>query len=417
MGGRLCVLVLTYETPSHPGGGGQTRQHSLLESLAERHDVRVLSTGGPPRLGRVPKGVSVEYVPAGSAPGPPPGGWFRKNAAHLLGTEPWLYRQVSHKAAALERAMREAVHETRPHVIQIEHEDLSPLVMAVPDGIPSVLVEHNLFLTVQRQTIASSPLRKRPSAIAELTVVARAERQLFSRASAVVAVTERDERAIRRLQPQARVVLVRNCVDSAYWTRSVERAADPTIIFTASFHYEPNQRAAAELLAVILPAVQSSIPSAQLILVGQRMPDWLIERASSTPGARIAADVDDVRDELHRAWVSVAPMRTGAGSPLKVLESLASGVPVVATPRVSRAIGIGPAGGVLAEEATAKFAEAVASLLRDARLRDALGRAGAELVRRDFDRGVVAEAQERVWRCVVEGGGARARRAAGLRPG
>src|SRR5690349_20779080 len=92
------VLVLTYETPAWPGGGGAGRMHALLEALASRHAVRVLSTGGPPRFGRTPAGVELRLLDPGPPDGAPPGNWLGKNAGHYLRGDPWLHRLAAHHA-------------------------------------------------------------------------------------------------------------------------------------------------------------------------------------------------------------------------------------------------------------------------------------------------------------------------------
>jgi glycosyltransferase involved in cell wall biosynthesis len=107
--------------------------------------------------------------------------------------------------------------------------------------------------------------------------------------------------------------------------------------------------------------------------------------------------VDDVRPELERAWVALAPLRKGSGSPLKVLEALAMGVPVVATPRVARSLELGPRDGVVTADGPEDIAHAAAVLLGDDEERSRLAGAGESTVHRRFDSVRVAAALEREW--------------------
>jgi glycosyltransferase involved in cell wall biosynthesis len=43
--------------------------------------------------------------------------------------------------------------------------------------------------------------------------------------------------------------------------------------------------------------------------------------------------LSDIRPRIAQSWVSVVPLRIGAGTRLKILESLALGTPVVSTTR------------------------------------------------------------------------------------
>ena len=169
---------------------------------------------------------------------------------------------------------------------------------------------------------------------------------------------------------------------------------------TASFHYPPNQDAAKELLEKIFPRVRARIPAADLALVGQGMPEWLARMALEA-GAKAVGQVADIRPELHRAWVSAAPLRLGAGSPLKVIEARAAGVPVVTVPRAAEALELGPAEGVLVATSDDDFAERLLQVLSDPVEQQRLGRAGIGAVRERFDRAVCSAALEKVWRELV----------------
>ena len=392
------MLVLSYETPAYPAGGGPSRQHSLLEPLADRHQIRVLSTGGPPRFGRLPRGVEVELLDPGEPWGHPPGSWVTKHLRHYRGIDPWVHRPSGHHRAALAAALPGELTTFGPDVVMVEHGDLAPLVHQIPPAVASVIVLHNIMLSVQAQKIAGAGLVGAVNNVLELAIVARRERADARRATHVVAVTERDARMVRRIAPGAQVTVVPNCVDTEYFRRTDGRAHHPVVVMTASYHYPPNQDAAAELIDDVFPAVHARVADAELALVGQQMPADLRRRAEARPGVRAVGEVDDVRPELHRAWVAVAPLRKGSGSPLKVIEALAGGVPVVVTPRVARSLGlVGEQDGVLVAETAAEMADRIADVLADPARRDRLATAGEAVARGRFDRVAAAGVLEGVW--------------------
>src|SRR5207253_4041361 len=81
----------------------------------------------------------------------------------------------------------------------------------------------------------------------------------------------------------------------------------------------------------IFPEVQAQEPRARLTIVGRRPPSPLVRRVGHMAGVDLHADVDDVRPYLARSAVMAVPLRIGGGSRLKILESLAAGLPVVST--------------------------------------------------------------------------------------
>jgi glycosyltransferase involved in cell wall biosynthesis len=396
------ILVLSYETPAFPAGGGPARQHLLLGPLAARHTVRVLSTGGKPEFGAPTAGVDLRLL--FPDPRPPAGSWVGRNARHYAGGRPWQHLVAAGHVAALARALPEEMAALRPDVVLIEHGELGALVHHIPHGHAKVLVLHNILLAVQWQRIAAAPSRwDRIKEALEIPLMGVHERRDARAATEVIAVTDADAALLGRLAgPGLRVGVVPNCVDAGYWRRTAGAIDSAVLVMTASFHYPPNQLAALELATDVLPRVRREVPGAGLRLVGQGMPPALVERLARQPGVEVVGAVDDVRPHLWSAAVATATLRFGSGSPLKALEALAAGIPVVASPRVARALGIGEQAGLLVARDAAETAAAAVRLLRDGDKRSRLGEAGVAAVRRDFSHLVASRRLEEVLLAAAE---------------
>lgn len=410
----MRVLVLSYEVPSFPGGGGQSRQHGLLQPLAARHTVRHVSSGMMPPFGSPPRGVELVSVAARPPLPPPAGPRLRKNLDHYLHGPPWLHRLGAHEAEAIAGVLPEQLESFGPDLVQVEHGELAPLLRLLPAGIPVVLVLHNLLTILQMQLVRLAPgPRARVANALEVAVMARQERSDLGAATITVVTTDADRRLARRLHRGARVEVVPNCVPVGYWHREGTSPPAPVAVMTASFHYPPNQAAARRLLTEVWPRVRDTVPAARLELVGQGMPADLRTLGEATPGVEVVGQVDDARPALHGARVSVAPLWEGSGSPLKVLEALAAGVPVVTTARVARAVGLGPAQGVHVADDPAGFSNALAGVLSDPASAAAGAEAGRRTVAARHDCEVAAAALDRVWQAAVETrGSSRVRRPA-----
>lgn len=396
----MRVLVLTYETPEYPGGGGASRMANLLEPLATAHDIRVVSSGGPPRLGTFPRRVELRLVDSGGEYHPP-GSWLVKNLRHYLAGPPWLHWLARHHLETLATVLGDEVRRFRPDVVQVEHGEIGALLGAVPDAVARVLVLHNLLTVVQWQQVRGLPRWTAFKHLLEVPVMAREERRHMASADVVVTTTEHDRRLARRLHRGVPVTVVPNCVRTGDLRRRPAPHHRPTVVFTASFHYPPNQVAAAELLDLVFPEVRRRVPSARLVLAGQRLPDRLRRRAQAVAGVEVRSPLDDVGALLAEAWAAVAPLRLGSGSPLKVVEALAAAVPVVAAPRVARALGVDAATGVLVAADPPQTAEALVRLLRDAALRRELGARGAAHAAVAFDHLRAAQALAATWELAV----------------
>jgi sugar transferase (PEP-CTERM/EpsH1 system associated) len=140
------------------------------------------------------------------------------------------------------------------------------------------------------------------------------------------------------------------------------------LIFVGTMNYYPNIDAVGYFAQEIFPLIRQKLPEAIFEIVG-RHPPKAVRRLSRIDGVQVAGEVSDVRSYLIRADVSVAPMRIARGVQNKILEAMALGVPVVATPAAIEGIEVCNGEDVLIGTSAKEFAQQVIELLGNAELR------------------------------------------------
>jgi sugar transferase (PEP-CTERM/EpsH1 system associated) len=105
----------------------------------------------------------------------------------------------------------------------------------------------------------------------------------------------------------------------------------PNIVFTGTMDYWPNMDAVAWFVAGIWPRLRATWPDSVFTIVGAN-PAPAVLRLADTHGVRVTGRVADVRPYLAHADLVVAPLRIARGIQNKVLEAMAMGRPVLATP-------------------------------------------------------------------------------------
>jgi polysaccharide biosynthesis protein PslH len=93
------------------------------------------------------------------------------------------------------------------------------------------------------------------------------------------------------------------------------------ILMVGKFGYEPNAEAAAYFIREVLPSLRATLPTLRFRMVGQCPPD-LAAKYRAVDGIEIAGFVDDLTAEYARAAAVVAPVFSGGGTQIKVLEAL-----------------------------------------------------------------------------------------------
>jgi polysaccharide biosynthesis protein PslH len=242
------------------------------------------------------------------------------------------YSVESHASAAMRRAVRAYVTEHAPDLWQLEW---APYLDVLDPDIPGprLVVAHNVDTLIwQRYYENARGLVRRAFLRQQWRRFERFEQQAFRRADRVVAVSAEDARLIREQFGQPAVDVVDNGIDRAYFEGAPPAPRDPyRILFLGALDWRPNLDAVDLLLDRIFPAVRRDEPRARLLLVGRNPPAGLAARARIVPGVELHANVADVRPFLAQSGAMAVPLRIGGGSRLKILEALASGLPVVST--------------------------------------------------------------------------------------
>ena len=96
----------------------------------------------------------------------------------------------------------------------------------------------------------------------------------------------------------------------------------------------------------------------------------------------VTGTVDDIRPFLRTATLAVAPIQYGVGIQNKVLEALACGTPVVATPQATSALATTDGRDLVVGRDAGELAAAIGALLGDADRRRRIGEAGRAYVER-----------------------------------
>jgi glycosyltransferase involved in cell wall biosynthesis len=155
------------------------------------------------------------------------------------------------------------------------------------------------------------------------------ERRVLRSASESWMVSRRDMEVARDFAPSAGLRYVPNAVDVAKITPvPAANRLRRRLLMVGDFTYKPNQIGRAFLIDQVLPRLWQELPDVQLMLVGRGYENW----ASPDPRVEVAGFVDDLAGAYAQSDCVVVPITTGGGSPLKFIEALAYGVPIVATP-------------------------------------------------------------------------------------
>ena len=201
--------------------------------------------------------------------------------------------------------------------------------------------------------------------------------------SEVLLTTSREVDALRSFAPklEARVAGTGICMDT-YRRLDMPRAKPPSLVFTGQMDYFANVDGVVRFARRVFPRLREKFRGLEFVIVG-RSPSAKVLELEEIPGVVVTGAVADVKPFLARASVFVAPLRIARGLQTKILEAMASELPVVCSDAVGAGLvdgGFEPDHDLIVGRNWDEFEAGVCRLLEDEGLRDRLSRNAHEKV-------------------------------------
>lgn len=158
------------------------------------------------------------------------------------------------------------------------------------------------------------------------------------------------------------------------------------VTFLGTMYWPPNADGARWFARRVWPAICERRPEARFTVIGKRPPSDL-QRIANAPGSgvELSGYVKDLQPLLSETAVFVVPLLAGGGMRVKILDAWAWGLPVVSTSIGAEGLETGDGKAIRIADAPDELAACIVELLADRGAREALGAAGREQVRREYD--------------------------------
>jgi glycosyltransferase involved in cell wall biosynthesis len=194
-----------------------------------------------------------------------------------------------------------------------------------------------------------------------------------------------DKEVTRRyVGERPRIEVIPNGVDTDYLRPANTERKGSTLIYTGSLTYDVNYEAIQYFLRDIYPAIKSKVADVELVITGS-YEGVDLTGLDLDKSVCLTGFVADIRKYVQEAAVAIAPILSGGGTRIKVLEAMALGTPIVATSRAAEGLPLEDGVNILIAEDEQAFVDAVVRLLNQPELAGEIATAARELVEQQFD--------------------------------
>lgn len=212
---------------------------------------------------------------------------------------------------------------------------------------------------------------------------------IFDKVDLGIVVSEVDKLELQKICPDGKFEVIENGVDADKFNSDHKNIEPNTLLWLGGFAHYSNKQGVYWFLEKIYPIIKEEKKEIKFQLVGGRVTDKLRHYASVDPSIELLGYVDDPLPYLQKATVFIAPILSGSGTKLKLLEAMAAGKAIVTT-----SVGCEGIEGIdkehfLIADSPKKFAHKVVDVINDEKLRHQIGCTARELILQKYGWGEI----------------------------
>lgn len=381
----MKILMLLPFLPIDQMSGGQTRWYHLIKFLSKNHKITVVS------LIRGDKEKELSYLPQIEK-------YCEKIMVFDRPKSPWTLRNlfltlvtfnplVVMRNFSLEerKAITKELSENQYDIIHAETFYVMPHIPQT--SVPIVLVEPTIEFSVYQHYVDNEvPFLLKFIYLFDVIKLKWWEKYYWRKANKVFAVSEEDKIIMEKELPGIEVGIIPNGVDVSYFEeKKVKRHLPQRVLYHGDYKWMQNVEAVNILIKDVWPLIKEKTSNVRLWITGRSIPKDIIELAKKDSNIIVNESPSDNRDVFKTASVLVTPIMSPGGTRLKVLEAMASDLPVVSTPVGVAGLNIKKGTHALVSSSVDELAQMTIDVLNDKQLSEKLAKEGKKFVAQNFD--------------------------------
>ncbi|HEU0184790.1 MAG TPA: TIGR03087 family PEP-CTERM/XrtA system glycosyltransferase [Blastocatellia bacterium] len=158
----------------------------------------------------------------------------------------------------------------------------------------------------------------------------------------------------------------------------------PRLVFVGAMDHFANVEGARYFAEEVFPLIRSRESRAKFSIIGANPTDE-VKKMARYPGVIVAGEAPDARSYLREATLCVVPLRHARGAQNEILEAMAAGKAVIASPEAVAGLRVVNGDHLMIADSPRKFADATLEVIHDASLRESLETRARQFVEAEHD--------------------------------
>lgn len=391
MNNKLNVLFICNKSPWPPREGGPIAMNNIIEGVLEKgHNVKVLAINtnkynfNPDEIPvsyRDKTNIELVYIDLSIKPIDAFLNLFTGNSYHV---ERFISRKFEDKLA-------EVLSGQSFDIVQIETLFMSPYINTIRkhSSASIILRAHNIEHLIWKRvaSITKNPLKKLYVGHLARTLE-NYEKKILSEYDGIAPISNVDANFFSQ-NSTTPVQTISFGVDTYKLISSSNSECEHALFHIGAMNWIPNEEGIKWFLENVWPKISEKASNVKLYLAGREMPQWLKEL--NVKNIVVVGEVPDAHMFINSKTISIAPLFSGSGIRIKIIESMALGKAVISTSIGAEGINYTHGKDIFIADDVDTFVDAILKLTYDKKLCSTLGINAEKLIHEEHSKSKLAD--------------------------
>ncbi|MBI5055378.1 MAG: glycosyltransferase [Nitrospirae bacterium] len=397
----MNILFISTENPYPPVGGHHIRTYNILKILAEKNKIYFIGFAQHKKELNYSRNIKELCETVDSYLIPKTGYNFHfllqvgKNlfSKHPLVSERYLVPEAKVK-------LKEILSKYNIELVHIDMLALASYVKEIINNIPTILTNHNVeYLRLYRWMKTEQNFLIKSFLYYQYLKLMNYERKTCPLFNRCIVVSEEDKMHLLKLCKVDNFTVIPNGVDIDYFKPLPGKIKKNHLVWVGGMAGHYNADAVDFFLRDIWPILKQEVPKVTIEFIGKSPTNLLQEKAMHDPNIKILGFVEDIRNIVQSASIFVAPIRSGSGTKIKVINAMAQAKAVVTTSIGAEGIIVENGKNILIADSPEEFAKRVVWLLRNEDCLIKLGQNARHLIEQKYSWKLIAQHVDDSYSC------------------
>ena len=385
MSKKMNILFICNKSPWPPHEGGSIAMNNLIEgTINEGHNVKVLAINtnkyhtnpeNIPSDYKSKTGIELVYIDLGIKPTNAFINLFTGKSYHV---ERFISSNFSNK-------LEEILTKNKFDIVQIETLFMSPYIKTIRklSDASIVLRAHNIEHLIWKRVaaITKNPLKK--AYLKHLSATLETyEKNILNKYDGIIPISKKDEEFFIK-ESNVPVRTISFGIDVQKLPEPKNTSPEHALFHIGAMNWIPNEEGISWFLEKVWPMVSKDMPKLKLYLAGREMPYWL--KKTNIKNVVIEGEVPDAYDFINSKSISIAPLFSGSGIRIKIIESMAFGKAVISTSIGAEGISYTNGKNIIIANDPNAYADAIKKLYNDKELCKSIGDNAKILIQKEHN--------------------------------